>query len=395
MPPTLRHPFALFALLTTLNASAQWQRIEELPASDTPALLVHQGVLYAGTDSTVWRSADGVGWVRGATLPQPGHFVDALFHDGTTLFAGTGGNGLFVSPIDGITWQYFSQGLTGLGSLHIADVAVFDNDLWCATMGAGVFRRSAGTWASFGGLGGNTTANVAFVRAVAGSLWAGAGGNGYLWRLAPGATAFAPVSVGPLQVDPFVLTDLIAIDGDLLAGSTYGLYRSTDGGATWAPVDGGPPGGERVRFLQVGGTLLALVSGTTSRIHRSDDQGLTWQLVDQMTTTYAIAHEGGRLYAGRVDGLWYRDDLALSVDAPADAPTLHCHPNPATDRVEVVFPGSGACSWVLHDMQGRTVLAGTGLAPQLRIHLGPVQAGTYLLSVEAEGRSATQRIVVQ
>lgn len=376
-----------------LAAQGPWTRQEQLPATDVPSLLVHEGMLYAGTDSTVWRSTDGADWLRGATLPDPGYFVDALFHDGSTLFAGTGGNGLFVSPVDGITWQHFSQGLSGLGSTYISDVAVFDGDLWCATMGAGVFRRSGATWVNTTGLDPSTAGNVDFLKVVDGRLWAGAGGNGFLWRMDPGAGTFTPVQVAPLVWDAFMITDLVRSGDDLLLGSTYGAYRSSDGGQTWTPATGGMVTGGLMRFLRTDQALFALVNGASSRLYRSMDHGVTWQLIDHMVPTYAMAAVGERLYIGRTDGLWYRDDLVTSMPDPQPAGDMVVYPNPAHDELVVRMGKGGDKRYRLFNADGRLVQEGRFSGAQGTIPLTYLESGTYVLEVRDGYRVQQQRFI--
>lgn len=378
-----------------LPGFAQWQRIDALPAADTPALLVHQDMLYAGTDSSVWRSTDGEAWQRGATLPQPGYFVDALYHDGSTLFAGTGGNGLFVSPTDGITWQHFSQGLAGLGSQYIADVAVFADDLWCATVGAGVFRRSGATWAPFGGLDGMNAGNVAMLRVIGDTLWAGAGGNGYLWRTTPGASQFEPKQVAPLNWDPHAITDILSMGGELLAGGTYGIYRSADGGDTWTWSSTGLPGGAIIRFIPTANGLYALRSGASSRLYRSVDNGTSWELVEQLPFCYAITAFNGRLFAGRTDGLWVRD-LATGIDnehpSPQDA--LSLYPNPADDLVQVRVAIQGQVVIELIDAQGRVIRDQRSLEHRHVLDVSGCAPGAYVVRVVHASGSEERRLLV-
>lgn len=391
-----RSAFALACIALVPPARAQWARIEALPASDTPSLLVQEGMLYAGTDSTVWRSADGMVWERGATLPSPGYFVDALFHDGSTLFAGTGGDGLYVSPTEGSSWQSFSQGLTGIGSDYIADVAVFDEALWCATVGGGVFRRSGAAWEAFGGLDGMNAGNVAMLRAIGDTLWAGAGGNGLLWRTMPGMDGFEAVQVAPVEWEMHAITDLVRSGGTLLAGGTYGIYRSLDGGDTWAWSSTGLPGGGNVRFLATADALYALRSTASSRLYRSVDQGASWQLVEPLPFCYAIAAYAGRLYAARTDGLWVRD-LPVSTGEAAALPdrALGLFPNPAHDAVRVHLGHEGGAELELLDADGRVMRSMRALQQELTLDVSGYAPGAYIVRANHGGTTQTGRLLVR
>jgi hypothetical protein len=377
-------------------ARAQWARIEALPASDTPSLLVHEGMLYAGTDSTVWRSADGLDWERGATLPNPGYYVDALFHDGSTLFAGTGGDGLYVSPVDGITWQHFSEGLAGIGSNYIADMAVFDDALWCATAGAGVFRRAGTAWEPFGALEEMNAGNVAMLRVIGDTLWAGAGGNGYIWRTLPGMDQFEAKLVAPVEWDMHAITDVIQVGGALLAGGTYGIYRSEDGGDTWTWSSTGLPGGGHIRFLATHHGLYALRSTTLSRLYRSNDGGQNWQLLEFFPACYAIAAYEGRLYAGRTDGLWVRD-LATSVgdDPIVMDDALRLFPNPAHGTVQVRLSFQGLAIIELIDAQGRTIRRERSVRETQVLDVSGCAPGAYGVRVLHAGGTDERRLIVE
>ena len=185
--------------------NAQWTREEQLPATDITSLLTNEASVYAGTDSHVHVSHDGgATFVSGAPVPGSPAFIDALFTHQELLFAGTNGNGVLVSMDDGSTWSPFSQGLDGLGSGTISSLTEYNGDLYCSTMGAGVFMRGGNAWWPFGGLGGNTSANVPFVKALGEVLWAGAGGNGMVWQLLPGQATFMPIEVAPVINAPFI-----------------------------------------------------------------------------------------------------------------------------------------------------------------------------------------------
>jgi class 3 adenylate cyclase/photosystem II stability/assembly factor-like uncharacterized protein len=375
--------------------AAQWERITALPPFDTPSLLVHEGVLYAGTDSTVWHSADGSSWVRGATLPTPGYFVDAIGHIADTLYAGTGGQGVFASADEGATWQEQSEGLAGLGSSYINWFAVRQGRRYCSTVGGGVFAHEAGAWTPFDQLANMNAGNVDMLRTIGDTLWAGAGGNGYLWRSVPGTDLFEAIQVAPLEWDAHMITDLIRIDGGLLVAGTYGIYRSTDGGDTWTWSSSGLPGGAIVKFIPTGSGLLALRSTGSSRLFRSSDAGLTWEPVEQMPFCYAIAEFQGRLYAARLDGLWVRDLSTDVGDELRSEEVLKLFPNPASDQVQVYIDLRSEAVIEVLDMQGRTIRQERMLRSTKVLDLHGSAPGTYLVRVVHSSGTQEERLIVR
>lgn len=375
--------------------AAQWERIMALPPFDTPSLLVHEGVLYAGTDSTIWHSADGSIWVRGATLPTPGYFVDAIGHIADTLYAGTGGQGVFVSVDEGGTWQEQSEGLSGLGSSTINGFAVRQGRRYCSTVGGGVFTHEAGAWTPFDQLANMNAGNVDMLRTIGDTLWAGAGGNGFLWRSVPGTDLFEAIQVAPLQWDAHMITDIIRIDGALLVAGTYGIHRSTDGGDTWTWSSTGLPGGASVKLIPTGNGLLALRSTGSSRLFRSSDAGVSWELVEQMPFCYAIAEFQGKLYAARLDGLWVRDLSTDVGDEPRTEDELKLFPNPACDQVQVHINLRSEALIEVVDMQGRMIRQERILRSTNVLDLQGYPSGTYLVRVVHSSGAYEEKLIVR
>lgn len=61
-----------------------------------------------------------------------------------------------------------------------------------------------------------------------------------------------------------------------------------------------------------------------------------------------------RLYAGRLDGLWYIEDPGTGMEEQTDHPFL-LYPNPASEVVHLRSPLEGPVTYTIHDMQGRIV----------------------------------------
>ena len=69
---------------------------------------------------------------------------------------------------------------------------------------------------------------------------------------------------------------------------------------------------------------------------------------------------------------------------------VRSYPNPTDDVIVLEGP---AGTWVLRDLQGRAVLQGKRSAAPSQIDLSALAAGTYLLTLDADGQRQTYRVV--
>jgi photosystem II stability/assembly factor-like uncharacterized protein len=391
-------------LLAVGTLTAQWTKVGGIPATDVPSLLVRDNVMYAGTDSAVYISTDGGGtWTRSATLPGSPWFIDALTVFDGKIFAGTGGNGVFVSSNNGLSWIALSAGLSGAGSHHITSFAERNGVLYAGTGGAGVFRLQGTTWLPFGSLAANLSGNVWFVRAKGDTLVAGAGGNGFIWYAPSGATDWTGVLVAPLQGFEMLVTSMVEFRGALVVGSTYGIFRSTDNGASWLPMPSGIPGARPVALTVAADTLVAAAQSAATRFYRSAD-GILWTYVEQTIFSNAQVLHNNKLYAARLDGLWYKTIPSTGVEEPELPGRIALeqnYPNPFNPSTNIRFrvQGSGIVSLKVFDMLGREVAT---LVNEERpadfytvsFNASGLASGVYLYRLTAGGMSLTRRMVV-
>src|SRR5262245_51288823 len=299
-------------LFDAVPAWAQWSRVLDLPASDIFSVYANGDTLAAGADTAVYVSTNaGTTWKRSAKVPAGVTEIHAVWVRNGRIFAGTFGQGVFVSDDLGDTWLDFNQGLVGGifdAQLEIANLLVHGDSLYAATAGAGVWVRNIagpGTWSHFGDLPGDTTAGI--VDDVAASdtrLVASGGGNGSIYFRDIGA---------PGWTQNFLTGGFTAgLEGLALAwtghgwvvGSNGGLFRSPTGQEPWTPT--GPALGIllHVSFAVRSSDLFAdLGIQGGSVIAFSADNGVDWQVLENMTSVfiYRLAILGNELYAGRLD----------------------------------------------------------------------------------------------
>jgi hypothetical protein len=368
------------SILISAQTRAQWTRVTEIPPFDVPSLFVRADTIYAATDSAVFISRNqGVNWTRSSTIPNAPIFIDAVTVFGGKLFAGTGGNGVLVSPDTGKTWQSLNNGLSGLGSNYIGAFVERNGMLYASTIGAGVFVLHDNEWSPFGNLAGELAGNVEFLGLKGDTLVAGAGGNGYVWFAPPDASLWTGVLVAPLQIEPLTVYSVVRFDGLLYAGTTYGIYRSTNDGLNWTYSGSGFPIGRLVRLLVVGQTLYATASAADTRWYKSTS-GNEWTFIENVPYTFAEAVVNGTFYAARIDGLWRRDittSLPHHEAFPSRLELSQNYPNPFNPTTVINFqlPVSGWTRLTVYNIMGQE--AATLVNESL-------QAGSHSLTWNAE-----------
>src|SRR6185369_435598 len=103
-----------FVPLLVSPAFAQWTRVDQVPAADIFSVFTKGDTIAAASDSTVSVSTDaGATWTTSATVAPGVTMVEAVRMHKGRLYAGTFGQGVFVSSDRGASWQAFNQGLVG------------------------------------------------------------------------------------------------------------------------------------------------------------------------------------------------------------------------------------------------------------------------------------------
>lgn len=403
----------LFALASP--ASAQWTRVTEVTPFDVHSLWVVGDTIAAGADTAVFVSTDaGATWRLSAKVGPGVTEIRAVRVRNGRIYAGTFGQGVFVSDDLGQTWLGFSQGLVGGfadSQLRIQGLLLLGDSLYAATGGSGVWVRNlgvGGTWNRFGVLAGDNTAiDVSDVAASDTRLLASAGGNGCVFfrdRSAPAWTLSFLRNVGfSAGLGPLVGT---WTGHGWVVGSNGGLFVSPSGQEPWTPT--GPNLGIlfHVSFAHRGRDLYAdLGVGGGSVIALSGDDGATWQVLEVMNGVfiYELAISRGTLYAGRLDGLWRRPIATVSVprgEAPARLRLVVAGAQPTGDqaRFRLDLPAPGAVVIEVFDVAGRRAgepIRGSWPAGshELTWDARGLGAGVYLARLTAGGERAVARIV--
>src|SRR4030095_3994447 len=119
MTATFRSSLVLVGLLAfAAPASAQWTRVTEVTPFDVFSVWANGDTLVAGADTVVFVSTDaGATWRRSAKVGPGVTEIRQVRERNRRIFAGTFGQGVFVSDDLGATWTGFHPWLGG-GVVH-------------------------------------------------------------------------------------------------------------------------------------------------------------------------------------------------------------------------------------------------------------------------------------
>lgn len=336
----------VFPLLFTASLNAQqWQRVGELPASLTTALLVQGDTLYAAGLSKLFYTFDGGDtWDSTAIISPTLDYTAAIQLAQGRLYVGTEFEGVFSSADGGHTWQADNNGLVGLGATNISSFAVRGDSLYAGTYGAGVFVKKISTnsnWSAYNA--GILWGNAESVTNIDGKLYAGVGANATVYTHSYPGHTWGEVPFAVFNGFPNSFLGVVKQGDILLAAGNLGLYRSEDGGANWTHYNPGTGYLGAANFVINGERVIANLAkpAAFSFLHYTDNQGLSWQQFEPAIAGsygHEIALFNGKLYSARDNGLW-RIALTTNVETPVGerAELGQNFPNPFSGATTIPF----------------------------------------------------------
>jgi ligand-binding sensor domain-containing protein len=253
----------------------------------------------------------GNAWVPGNTgLPANIH-VNALSAGGSGVFAGTGGEGIYASTDEGLTWSPFTLGLY---NPWVQSFLMTPDILYAGTSGGGVFLSPLGepSWESLNN--GLLNSNVTSFAASGATLFSGTYGNG-IFSSSDNGTTWSPT--GKEIPSPFI-TALEKLGSSVFAGTRgMGVFRSSQNGSTWSAANNGLEN-PYINALTVGhfDTNTSLYAATMNGIYFSEDSGSNWQ---KFTTgpsgnnILSLIVSNGKIFSGtQGSGVWFSADAGIS-----------------------------------------------------------------------------------
>lgn len=232
------------------DGGRSWQTLNGgLKRLEVKALLIHGGVVYAGTGDGVYRLAEGEDRWKVVTQGLDDTLVHSIVRaaDGT-LFAGTSGKGVHRYKPNTPGWIRLSQGLKdheGMVENFIRVLAVdYEQALYAGTFDGGVFLSSDGgqTWRPISRALPNDS-----IRGIVASekgLFVATGRG--IYASVDQGRKWTPLNTGLTELSVQVM--IVSTDGSLYAGTSAGAFRSDDGGKNWIGISDGLQGPSAAPF---------------------------------------------------------------------------------------------------------------------------------------------------
>jgi photosystem II stability/assembly factor-like uncharacterized protein len=406
---------ALSLFLVTTSAWAQFERVDDIPATEVFSVRANGDTIAAGVDTAIYVSTDaGKHWRRSAKPVNDVTSIESIWIRNQRLYVATFGQGVFVTDDLGATWQAFNQGLVGGladSQLKVSDLQVRGDSLYAATLGAGVYVRSlAGpsAWHPFGdAFELNQASNVNDLALGGSRLLASAGSNGAVFDRDPGDPDWTNSNLDNVGIRSGLQAQTAAWTGTgWVVGALSGVFRSVAGSEPWTRA------GLRLglvnwtAFATQGHHLFAAFDLANQVVMgQCDDDGATWQLLESLPGAFVfdLAMSGNDLYAARADGLWRRSGATLSVPIGGEPKVLRfalAGPQPFGDKARLRFymPEAGTASVEVFDVLGRRatdrVEEWWSSGPhEVALDARRLSPGVYTARLRAAGTSEVVRLV--
>lgn len=248
-----------------------------------------------------WKQSEATGLHNGD--------VSCFATDGDKQFAGTWGDGVFLSGTSGSAWM---QTNVSVASVDVNSLAVInhetDKEEIVAATNGGIYvsTNSGADWIQKNnGLSNAFVLSLAIVRGKNGtvSFFAGTWGGG-VFRSTDGGQNWSSTSSGLTNGWVFSLGATRNLSETnqttLYAGTKDGVFLSKDNGATWLVTS---LSSHNIRAILVSGTMI--MAGSQDGLFTSKDHSLTWFKTSLANKSVrAILSLGANIFVGTADGIY-------------------------------------------------------------------------------------------
>jgi len=344
-------------LYITKNSGATWTAINDSAMHDgltTTALALEGNNLYASTAYDVYSSPDsGVTWTF-ASKGLSGWPI-SFAAVGINLFAGTSGNGVFLSTNNGASWTL--QTGTVVSGGQMADV------LALVEIGGKLIAGTADSWDK-----------GALISTDNGDTWTESNSG------LPGSTA---------------VYSFFVYGSNLFAGTSSGICISTNYGLSWKVL----ANSISARSFVLSGS--AIFTCSSNGVYYSVDNGVNWtQMNSGLTNTdvTCLAVVGNNLFAGTLSSSAFVYDISGITTSVYNfkSPELQAsiYPNPGKDRIYVTSNSIERQQLQVFDPTGNLLISENMENGKTIIDANSLTQGVYSVCLTSEFERITKKLVI-
>lgn len=410
--------FKLFLIVSfvtglSFSTSAQWIKLDLASGASIWSLWSSGDTLIAGGDSVLYFSFDGGNnWDQSTPIPGVEHGINAIQPVEGGIYIGTAIKGVFFTSDMGSLWHQRSSGLTNLGAMEIRAFTVREDEIFVATIGGGIYKNSItnpGVWSHFSeGIPWNTSWSIYSLKNIDGDLYAGGGVNAYYYRNRKNTSVWEEIPFDWFTGEANGMLAFEKYSGGIVASSNLAIYKSNDGGINWLKYSPGVGLIEKSDIMVKGNNIVVTLSKSARYyIFHSSDSGISWKRDDMQSGSIALSMTicGGKIWVGRLDGLYYKPDILTDIKEPVVIPTEltlnQNYPNPfnGSTIVEYALPEAGDVTIQLYDITGKIVKQLVNEHKTAGIHKTTIESddlvsGVYIYSLGVNDLKISKKLII-
>ena len=378
--------FQILLMSLLLNCSfvfGQWQSLNGPNDLDIYSVGANGSTIFAGTngDGLYVSYDDGQTWSLAADIPDY-HYIHSIVKSDQNIFAGQ-----YRSTDNGISWVIMENGFL---PCCVTSIASSGSKVFAGAYNYKGVRTSddyGQTWVA--PANDLLSHNEVYAVAINGNnLFAGTRTNGVFLSTDNGAN-WDTINNGLTSMDIRYLT----VCGTNIFASTYnGRFLSADNGANWVNVNNGLshyPGA----VASYGGNLIAVDS---LRVFVSYDLGQSWISVNEgleSKIVYSVAIDEPYIYVGTISsGVWRRPLSEVGLAENSKNTDFNIFPNPAVDKVTIQSQKKGAMLSI-YNLQGQLLLSQRIQQEKTELNINNLVAGVYILKLVYKDKTEGIKLV--
>lgn len=348
-------------LLHFAPLSAQWTRIENLPASDFTALQTIDATIYAASGNTLYFSSDAGQTWQSAVFTTTTTEARAIAKFSNRLYLGTS-TGIYSASVANLNEPWIHH----VNSGWVSSFAQRGNALYASTIGGGIYRRNNnGNWVNASSGLPSYSLSVYQLLDTPEGLTAFAGSNGTFYRLLDESNFWHEHYYNGQGYDPGLdFEDALRVGNTLYVSRYNKVLRSDNFGDDWVQDQTGLSNGIN-RTMAVGLsdlyvlTTSATDAGSLTFLNKRGilNPGTNWGTGMHTLEffSYALAELGQKTFIASNQGV-YVNDGALEVAEPMHvAPQMIIYPNPSPDGLFTIKGPTQQIELTVYDVTGKAL----------------------------------------